>query len=80
LNLGNHPGPNDQARLDRSRERGQSMFRSMLLVFAIGFVVLTVVSFIVTKEVAVVFLLAFTYLGIVVCGWFGQRWLLRNLR
>jgi hypothetical protein len=56
------------------------MFRSMLLVFAIGFVVLTVVSFIVTKEVAVVFLLAFTYLGIVVCGWFGQRWLLRNLR
>jgi hypothetical protein len=51
----------------------------MLLVFAGGFVVFAIVAFIATKEVVVVFLSAFIYLGIVVCGWFGQRWLLRNI-
>jgi hypothetical protein len=51
----------------------------MLLVFAMGFAVFAIVAFVATKEVAVVFLSAFTYLGIVVCGWLGQRWLLRNL-
>jgi hypothetical protein len=80
--MGNDPGPTssgDKASSDRARERAQSMFRSMLLVFAGGFVVLAVVAFVATKEVGVVFLTAFIYLGIVICGWFGQRWLLRNI-
>jgi hypothetical protein len=51
----------------------------MLLVFAAGFVAFAIVAFIVTKEIAVVFLSAFIFLGIAVGGWFGQRWLLRNL-
>ncbi len=55
------------------------MFRSMLLLFTGGFLVFGVVAFIVTKEVSAVILTAFIYLGIVVCGWFGQRWLLRNI-
>jgi hypothetical protein len=80
--MGNHPGPTSssgKSSSDRARERAQSMFRSMLLVFAVGFVALAIVGFIATKEVAVVFLSGFTYLGIVVFGWFGQRWLLRNI-
>jgi hypothetical protein len=78
----NHPGPmssSDKARIDRARERGQSMFRSMLLVFAGGFVGFAIVAFIVTKEVSVLFLTAFIFLGIAVFGWLGQRWLLRNI-
>jgi hypothetical protein len=51
----------------------------MLLAFAVGFVALAIVGFIATKEVGVVVLVGFIYFGIAVCGWFGQRWLLRNL-
>lgn len=82
MNMDNHPGPtssSDKTSSDRARERAQSMFRSMLLLFAGGFVVFAIVGFVATKEVAVVFLSAFIYLGIVVFGWLGQRWLLRNM-
>jgi hypothetical protein len=51
----------------------------MLLVFTGGFVVFAIIAFIATKEISVVFLTAFTYLGIAVFGWLGQRWLLRNI-
>jgi hypothetical protein len=80
--MGDPLGPassSGKASSDRARERAQSMFRSMLLAFAVGFFVLAIVAFIATKEVGVVFLLAFIFLGIVVCGWLGQRWLLRNI-
>jgi hypothetical protein len=80
--MDNHPGPtssSDKASSDRARERAQSAFRSMLLVFAGGFAVFAVVAFIATKEISVVVLSAFIYLGIAVFGWLGQRWLLRNI-
>jgi hypothetical protein len=80
--MDSHPGPKSssgKASSNRARERAQSMFRSMLLVFAIGFVALAIVGFLATKEVAVLFLSGFTFLGIVVCGWLGQRWLLRKI-
>jgi hypothetical protein len=80
--MGKHPGPTspiDKASIDRAREGGQRMFRSMLLVFTVGFAAFAVVAFIATGEIGVVFLVVFTYLGIAVCGWFGQRWLLRNM-
>jgi hypothetical protein len=80
--MGNHPGPissSGKASSDLARERAQSMFRSMLLVFTVGFVAFAIVGFITTKEVAVVFLSGFTYLGIVGFGWCGKRWLLRHI-
>ena len=80
--MDNHPGPtssSDKASRDRARKRAQSTFRSMLLVFAGGFIVFAIVVFIETKEVSVLFLSAFIYLGIAVFGWLGQRWLLRNM-
>lgn len=70
---------NGEASGARVRKRAQSMFRSMLLMFTIGFGVFAVVVYIETKEVVVVFLVAFTYLGGAVFGWLGQRWLLRNI-
>jgi hypothetical protein len=73
------PNSSDKASGDRARERAQSMFRSMLLAFAVGFAVLAIVAFIATKEVGIIFLVVFIFLGIAVCGWFGQRWLLRNI-
>jgi hypothetical protein len=69
----------DKASIDRARDSGQRMFRSMLLVFTVGFAALAIVAFIETGEVAVVFLVVFIYLGIAVFGWLGQRWLLRNI-
>jgi hypothetical protein len=80
--MDNHPGTTssgEKTSSDRAREGAQRMFRSMLLVFTGGFVVLAIVAFIATKEVSVVFITAFTYFGIVVCGWFGQQWLLRKI-
>lgn len=77
-----HPGPadpNEESISDRARHRAQSAFRSMLLMFAVGFIALAVVGFIATKEVGVVLLVGFIYFGLAVCGWFGQRWLLRNI-
>ncbi len=80
--MGNYPGPTgsgDKTSSVRARERAQSMFRSMLLVFAVGFAVLAVVAFIVTGEISAVLLVVFIFLGIAVFGWLGQRWLLRNI-
>jgi hypothetical protein len=51
----------------------------MLLVFAVGFAALAVIAFIATGEVGPVLLVVFGFLGIAVFGWFGQRWLLRNM-
>ncbi len=69
----------NEASGDRARARAQGAFRSMLLVFAVGFAALAVVAFVVTGEVGAVLLVVFGFLGIAVCGWFGQRWLLRNI-
>lgn len=80
--MDNHPGPtspSDKTSSDRARERAQSMFRSMLRVFAVGFAALAVVAFIATGEVGAVLLVVFIFLGIAVFGWLGQRWLLRNI-
>jgi hypothetical protein len=51
----------------------------MLLAFAVGFAAVAIAGFIATKEVVVVILVIFTFLGMAVCGWLGQRWLLRNM-
>jgi LPXTG-motif cell wall-anchored protein len=64
---------------DRARARAQGAFRSMLLVFAVGFAALAVVAFIATGEIGAVLLVVFGFIGIAVCGWFGKRWLLRNI-
>ena len=64
---------------DVARARAQSVFRAMMLAFAVGFIALAVVAFLVTKEVGVVVLLVVTYLGIAICGRLGQRWLLRDI-
>jgi hypothetical protein len=80
--MDNHPGmtsSSEKTSSDRAKESAQSIFRTMLLVFTGGFVVFAIVAFIATKEVSVVFITAFTYFGIAVCGWFGQRWLLRKI-
>lgn len=68
-----------EASSDRVRARAQGAFRSMLLVFAVGFAALAVIAFIATGEVGPVLLVVFGFLGIAVFGWFGQRWLLRNM-
>jgi hypothetical protein len=80
--MGSHPGPtssSDKASVERARKRGQSMFRSMLLVFAGGSAALAIVAFIATGEVAAVLIVVFGFLGIAVFGWLGQRWVLRNI-
>jgi hypothetical protein len=51
----------------------------MLLVFASGFAALAVFAFVATGEVGPVLLVVFAFLGIAVFGWFGQRWLLRDV-
>lgn len=73
------PSSSSKASGDRARARAQGAFRSMLLVFAVGFAALAVVTFIATEEVGAVLLVVFGFLGIVVFGWLGQRWVLRNL-
>jgi hypothetical protein len=82
LTMSNPPGPagqSDQSISDRARERAQSAFRSMLLVFAVGFAALAVIAFIATGEVGAALLVVFGFLGIAVFGWLGQRWLLRDI-
>jgi hypothetical protein len=76
--LGTPNSPSKESE-DGAREAGRSAFRSMLLVFAVGFGALAVVAFIATGEVGPVLLVVFGFLGIAVFGWFGQRWLLRNM-
>jgi hypothetical protein len=73
------PASLNKTRNDRAREAGKRAFRSMLLAFAVGFAAVAIAGFIATKEVVVVILVIFTFLGMAVCGWLGQRWLLRNM-
>lgn len=80
--MGDQPGsmsPSDKASIDRARKRAQSGFRSMLLVFAVGFAALAIVTFISTGEVAAVLIVVFGFLGIAIFGWLAQRWVLRNI-
>jgi hypothetical protein len=66
--------PNDMA-----VRRANSMFRGMLIIFAIGFLVLALVGYITTHEVAVIVLMALIYVGILLVGFWGKRHLLRDM-
>jgi uncharacterized membrane protein (Fun14 family) len=62
-----------------ARQRASSVFRGMLLVFAVGFLAFAIVGYIVTKEVGIVVLFVCIYGLTVVVGLWGKRWIMRNI-
>lgn len=59
--------------------RANSMFRGMLIIFAIGFLVLALVGYISTHEVAVIVLFAVIYVLILLVGFWGKKRLMRYM-
>lgn len=69
----------EERRRGVAKQRADSVFRAMMLVFAAGFLTFAVVGYIVTREVGIVVLFVCIYgLGLVVGLW-GKRWIMRNI-
>ncbi|HEV7944038.1 MAG TPA: hypothetical protein VGP17_14715 [Solirubrobacteraceae bacterium] len=67
------------ARYDAATRRANSVFRGMLVVFAIGFATIALVGYIATHEVAVIVLFAVIYGGIALIGFWGKKYLIRDM-
>ncbi len=62
-----------------ARQRADSTFRGIMLVFGIGLLAFAIVGYIVTKEVGIVVMFVCIYgLGLVISLW-GKRWIMRNI-
>lgn len=68
-----------EGRRSVARQRADSVFRGMLLVFGVGFLVFAIVGYIVTKEVGIVVLSVCIYGLTVAVGLWGKRWIMRNI-
>ncbi len=62
-----------------ARQRADSAFRGIMLVFGIGFLAFAIVGYIVTKEVGIVVLFVSIYGLTVVVGLWGKRWIMRTI-
>ncbi len=71
-------GQNDE-QSSLARQRADSTFRGIMLVFAIIFLAFAIVGYIVTKEVGIVVLFVCIYGSIVAVGLWGKRWIIRNI-
>jgi Flp pilus assembly protein TadB len=62
-----------------ARRRADSVFRGMLLIFVVGFLMFAILGYIMTKELGIVVL--FVCIGglTVVVGIWGKRWIIRNI-
>lgn len=69
-------GQGDERR-NLARQRANSAFRGVMLVFAIGFLAFAIVGYIVAQEVGIVVLFVCLYGLMVVVGLWGKRCIMR---
>ena len=62
-----------------AKRRADSVFRGMLLVFVVGFLMFAIIGYIFTKEVGIVVLFVCICGLTVVVGLWGKRWIMRNI-
>jgi Flp pilus assembly protein TadB len=68
------------AQYETATRRANSVFRNMLVIFAIGFFIIALFGYITTHEVAVIVLFVVMYGLIVLVGLWGKKRLMRDMK
>jgi hypothetical protein len=79
LTYGDEITSQSEAARSAARHRAESVFRRMLLVFVVGFLILAIVGYLITKEVGILVLFVLVDVSTVVVSLWGKRLLMRNL-